>query len=99
MFRYSYAANVDTEWRNFTPQHARSLEHALSIARGDDPVPTGAIVGVYGSGKSTLLLGARCSEPLSEVLQGGSVGTRSWRGRILCYVIDRTGLVQELVDA
>ena len=56
MARNTYAARVGIEWRNFTPQHARSLENALSIARGDHPVPAGAIVGVYGSGKSTLLL-------------------------------------------
>ena len=56
MSRHTYAARVGAEWRDFTVQHARSLEQALSIARGDHPVPAGAIVGVYGSGKSTLLL-------------------------------------------
>jgi hypothetical protein len=50
-----YAARVGTDWRDFTPQHARTREQAFAIARGDHGVPAGAVVGVYGSGKSTLL--------------------------------------------
>lgn len=51
----SYAASIATQWKDFTAQHARGREQALSIALGDHPVPAGAVVGVYGSGKSTLL--------------------------------------------
>jgi hypothetical protein len=50
-----YAADVGISWIDFTPQHARTRELAMSIARGEANVPAGAVVGVYGCGKSTLL--------------------------------------------
>jgi hypothetical protein len=51
----NYAATLGISWIDFTPQHARTREQAMSIARGEHSVPAGAIAGVYGCGKSTLL--------------------------------------------
>jgi hypothetical protein len=91
----SYAARVGTEWIDFTPQHARTREQAMAIARGEHPVPAGAVVGVYGSGKSTLLFSI-----LSEAAREGVLAVWEEASSFLDRLVPATERVspQEFVE-